>query len=132
MSQSDMKWIFYNPNPYGNNTGDCVIRALTLAFGKNWDDVYSMLAEFGFENKLMPSSNENWPALLRKSGFTRYIIPNECPDCYTVRDFCRDHPQGLYVLATGTHVITVIDGDYYDSWDSGNKIPLYYFKKEGK
>ena len=46
--------------------------------------------------------------------------------------FGRDHPQGLYVLATGTHVITVIDGDYYDSWDSGDKIPLYYFKKEGK
>ena len=57
-----MKWIFYNPNPFGNNTGDCVIRALTLAFGKTWDDVYSMLAEFGFKNKLMPSSNENWLA----------------------------------------------------------------------
>ena len=38
-----MKWIFYNPNPYGNNTGDCVIRALTLAFGKNWDDVYNVV-----------------------------------------------------------------------------------------
>lgn len=127
-----MSWQFYNPNPLGLNTGDCVIRALTLAFGKTWDEVYEMVADYGFETKTMPSSNDSWTALLRRRGFKRYIIPDECPDCYTVREFCEDHPQGVYILATGTHVIAVIDGDYYDTWDSGGKIPIYYFKKEGK
>lgn len=127
-----MSWQFYNPNPLGLNTGDCVIRALTLAFGKTWDDVYTMSADYGFETKTMPSYNDTWPDLLRKHGFKRYIIPNECPDCYTVREFCEDHPNGLYILATGTHVIACVDGDYYDAWDSGSKIPIYYFKKEGK
>ena len=122
-----MSWQFYNPNPLGLNTGDCVIRALTLAFGRTWDEVYEMVANYGFETKTMPSSNDSWTALLRKRGFKRYIIPDECPDCYTIRDFCEDHPDGVYVLATGTHVVTCIDGDYYDSWDSGNEIPSFYW-----
>ena len=127
-----MSWQFYNPNPYGKYTGDCVVRALTLAFGKSWDDVCLDLSEFGFKNKTMPSVNETWTAFLRKSNFTRYIIPDSCPDCYTVRDFCEDHPQGTYILATESHVIACLDGDYYDAWDSGSKIPIYYFKKEGR
>ena len=127
-----MSWVQYNPNPNGNLTGDCVIRALTLAFGKNWDDVYNMLADFGFKNKTMPSLNETWTALLKQNGFKRFIIPNECPNCYTVRDFCEDYPKGVYILATESHVIAVVDGDYYDTWDSGSKIPIYYFKKEGR
>ena len=54
----------------------------------------------------MPSSNAVWGSYLYDHGFRRQIIPNECPECYTIADFCLDHPFGLYVLATGTHVVT--------------------------
>ena len=27
------------------------------------------------------------------------------------------------------HVVAVIDGNYYDTWDSGDKIPIYYWYK---
>ena len=30
----------YNPNPVGNNVGDCVIRAITKAMDKSWEDTY--------------------------------------------------------------------------------------------
>lgn len=125
-----MSWQFYNPNPAGNLVGDCVIRALTLALKQNWDEVYLRVSTQAYGMKDMPSSNQTWATVLRHNGFKRYIIPNECPDCYTIEDFCRDYPEGTYVLATGTHVVTVVDGDYYDTWDSGKKIPIYYFKKE--
>lgn len=125
-----MSWIYYNPNPANNLVGDCVVRALTLALNTDWDKAYADVSAQGFQMKDMPSANETWGALLRRKGFKRYIIPNECPDCYTIEDFCKDHPYGLFVLATGTHVVTCVNGDYYDSWDSGNKIPIYYFMKE--
>lgn len=80
--------------------------------------------------KDMPSSNEVWMSYLHKRGFNRYIIPSTCPDCYTVSKFCRDHPQGIYLLATGTHVVAVINGNYFDTWDSGSEVPIFYFKKE--
>lgn len=78
----------------------------------------------------MPSSNAVWGAYLIDLGYKRYVIPNVCPACFTIRQFCELHPKGKYLLATGTHVVTVIDGDYYDTWDSGDEVPVYYFTKE--
>lgn len=125
-----MAYVNYNPNPKGNKVDDCVIRALTLALGLNWDAAYVKLCLHGLQEANMPSINNVWGSFLIKNGYKRYILPNECPSCYTVKDFIADHPLGTYVLATGTHVITVIDGDYFDSWDSGDETPIYFFKKE--
>ena len=123
-------YVYYQINPYGEDVGDCVIRALTKITGNSWDDVYIDLAILGFIVKDMPSSNKIYGKYLRDRGFKRYIIPNTCPDCYTVKDFCEDHPDGEYILATGSHVVAVVAGDYYDSWDSGNEVPIFYFKGE--
>lgn len=123
-------YVFYQPNPRRNNVGDCVIRALSLILNQSWDDTYLDLAiVYGFNLKDMPSANYVWGAYLKDKGFKRQAIPNTCPDCYTVKDFCRDHPTGSYVVATESHVIAVSGGDYYDSWDSGNEVPIYYFER---
>lgn len=119
-----------NPNPNNNMTGDCVIRAISIAEDKDWDEVYLELMVDGYAKKDMIESNELWSAYLHRLGYTRHIIPDTCPDCYTVREFAQDHPRGIYILGTGTHAVTVIDGDYYDTWDSGHKVPIYYWKKE--
>ena len=78
----------------------------------------------------MPSANHVWGSYLKRKGFRRYIIPDELPDDYTVKDFCRDNPDGEFILALHGHVLAVKDGEYYDSWDSGNEIPIYYFKRK--
>lgn len=78
----------------------------------------------------MPSANAVWGTYLRGKGFVRQIIPDTCPDCYTVADFAMDHPSGTYILALSGHVVCVINGDWIDTWDSGGEIPLYYWHKE--
>ena len=100
-------WSIYNPNPSGTHTGDCVVRAITKAMNIDRDTAYTELAVQGFLLSDMPSANHVWGSYLRDNGFIRKAIPNTCPDCYTVADFCWDHPKGLFVLATGTHVVTV-------------------------
>ena len=77
----------------------------------------------------MPSANRVWGTFLKQQGFKKYQMPDFCPDCYTIREFCYDFPTGIYIVGTGEHVVCIIDGHYYDSWDSGNEIPLYYFKR---
>ena len=123
-------WIEYNPNPYGARVGDCAVRAVAKAFGNRWDTAFARIALQGFLMGDMPSSDAVWGAALREQGFKREAIPNTCPDCYTADDFCKDHPKGTYVLAFGGHVATVVDGDLYDSWDSRNEIPMYYYYLE--
>lgn len=125
-----MSWKMYNPSPVGRNVGDCAVRAVAKALRTDWETAYAMIAMNGYLMGDMPSSNAVWGAVLRQQGFTRHAIPNTCPDCYTVGEFAREHPKGVYVVGTGNHVVTVEDGDIYDSWDSSKEIPVYYWTKE--
>jgi len=84
----------------------------------------------GLEMADLPNSNAVWASYLKGLGFKKAIIPDTCPDCYTVEDFAEDNPHGIYVLCTGTHTVTVIDGNVYDAWDSSREIPTYYYYKE--
>lgn len=124
-----MSFVFANPNEKGIYTIDCVVRALSIATNSTWEEIFVDIFIQGYLNKDMPSSNKVWGDYLKYKGFKRYIIPDTCPDCYTVRDFCQDYPTGTYILGTGSHVIAVKDGDYYDTWDSGNELPIYYWKE---
>lgn len=123
-------YVNYNSNPYGSRVGDCVIRAISTAMNMEWEDVYEDIADKGLAMGDMPSSNHVWGSYLLDNGFVREVIPHTCPDCYTVRDFCLDHPRGIFILGTGSHTICVKNGNYYDTWDSGDEVPVFYFRKE--
>lgn len=96
----------------------------------DWESTYVSLAIYGFDMADMPSSNNVWGSFLVENGFKKMIIPDSYSPEYTVREFCKDHPTGVYVLATGSHAVCVRDGMYLDSWDSGDEVPVYYFEKE--
>ena len=98
---------------------------------QSWEDTYIGIMLQGYSMHDMPSSNNVWGRYLFEHGFRRYIIPDTCPDCYTVRQFCADNPQLTGILATGTHVIAVGEGgNYFDTWDSGDEVPIYYWRRE--
>ena len=124
-----MAFIKTNPNPKGNYVGDCVVRAISIATGKSWTETYMELALKGLQLFDIPSSNQVWGKYLKDLGYTMEVLPELCPDFYTVRDFCGEYIKGTYLLGTGTHVVTAIDGDYYDTWDSGDELPIYYWHK---
>lgn len=122
-------WKSFNPNPSGKSVGDCTVRAISAATGIKWEDVYLELCLSGLIMADMPSANSVTTAYLRNKGFRRRTIPDDCPDCYTIADFCNDHPNGTFVIGTGSHLTTVIDGCLWDSWDSRNETPVYYFER---
>lgn len=118
-----------NKNPLKKRVGDCVIRAISTVMDDSWDRTYLGIVAEGYALKDMPSANYVWGSYLSKHGFYRNVISNTCPSCYSVRDFCDEHKKGRYVLATGTHAIAVIDGNFIDTWDSGDEVPLFYWKR---
>ncbi len=123
-------WIEYNENPIDRNTGDCVLRALAVATGDGWDTTYWGLCLAGSYHYDWGNADVVWWEYLQSHGWKRHFLPDRCPTCYTVKDFCREYPFGVYILGLKGHVLTVVDGNYIDTWDSGNKHPLYFWTKE--
>ena len=127
-----MSYVFYNPNPLKRqSSGDCTVRALSLALGykNDWDKTYVALCIEGMKHCEMPSANEVWGSLLIQNGYVEHSLLTKCKDCYNLIDFCNDHPTGEYVVGTGQHTVYCSMGNYWDSWDSGDVVPTYYFEK---
>ena len=122
---------FFNNNPVANRTGDCAVRAVSLAINQDWDSTYLLIALAGMQMGDSMEKNYVWGSLLRQRGYIREALPNVCPDCYTVRQFAEDHPKGTYVLGLDRHVVTLKDGDWYDLFDSGDETVVYvWYRKE--
>lgn len=124
------RWVNYNANPDHNRTTDCVIRAISTALNEDWDSIFAIISAYAFDMKNTMDSNEVWSEFLWDKGFEREAIKKHHGK--TVEDFCIDHPTGTYLLAIDGHLVCVKDGYYWDAWDSGQEIPVYYWeRKEG-
>lgn len=123
-------YIHTNPNPNGSYVGDCVVRAISIAEDKSWNETYINLCLTGLMMYDMPSSNRVWHEYLKSQGYKRYLVPDDCPVCYTVRDFCNEYFKGTYILGTGTHAICIKDGNILDSWNSSDESPICFWTKE--
>ena len=124
-------YISYNANPDGNRVIDCTVRAISTVLNQTWEQTYAGMVVEGMAIYNMPSANVVWNNYLKRKGFKRYIIPDDLSEDYSVRDFCKDNPKGTFLLALEGHVVAVIDGNYYDTWDSGDEIPIYYWHRKG-
>lgn len=119
----------YNPHPKRKNVGDCAVRAIAKALDMGWYEAYAALIMEGLEQCDLPSANSVWGMVLRKHGFRREAISADCPDCYTVADLLQHHPDGKYVIALNNHVVVVEDGTLYDTWNSLDQTPLYFWRE---
>ena len=123
-------WIHCNPNPKYKEVPDCVVRAICIALNKRWIEVYDDLCALGREEANMPSADAVWGKYLHQCGFRPFLLPEACPECVTIGLFCMMYPQGTYIIGTGSHAVAVIDGDYYDSWDSGEQVPSFFWSMQ--
>lgn len=123
-------WVEQNLNPCHKRVGDCSVRAISNALGIDWKEAYCILATKGYSSCDVMNADHVIGSVLKDNNFSRSIIPNSCPDCYTADDFCEEHKNGVFVLFFGGHVACVRDGLLLDTWDSSQEIPQYYWAKE--
>lgn len=122
-------FIYLNANPSDIHTGDCVIRAIMTLEQQSWEKTMLELTAYSYFMHRIIDDNYVWETYLKDKGYRHIELLDTCPDCYTLRDFCELHPIGKYIVCTGSHVVAVMNGNYYDTWNSGNEIVRYYFRK---
>lgn len=123
-------WIDYNPNPIKARVGDCAVRAIAKTLDITWERAYMLLCANGFRMGDLPSSNLVTNATLREYGYKKANVPNSCPDCFSISNFSENNQKGKFFVGTGRHVVAIEDGNYYDSWDSGDEPIAYVWYKD--
>lgn len=125
----------YNANTRYTNTGDCVKRSLSLAYGMDYDDVSNELNRIKrqlhySQYNVSPVFNtfiEDHGVIRKASGRIYSTLADlNLPDDTTVKQFSELIKDGTYVILCGesksssTHMVCVLNGDIWDSWDSSN------------
>ena len=124
LRNGNRRWREFNPNPKSRNIGDCTLRAYCAAFDIDWNKAFDIASKISKENSSMIQ-------YMFKKIMTEHFGCEEDPDYnkkkvknkdrITVNTFAMTHPYGTYVLGVRQHAVTVKNGEYWDSWDSGDK-----------
>lgn len=121
-------WIKANPNPEKKEVPDCVIRAICIALNMPWEQVSDELYAIARADHSVTLDDNVWGHYLYLKGFEPFLLPHVCPKCTTINEFTKMYPYGIYIIGTGYHAVAVIDGNYYDSWDSGKEVPTFFWR----
>lgn len=125
---------YYQPNKkdFEDKYGDCSIRALTKYFGREWIEIFDDLVVYARKNQCMPNMLPNIQEYLeeKKVPYTKTYKP-KARHKETVLDFAKAHKEGKYILYVrvgyGTHLVTVENGVYFDTWDCGDRLVYGYW-----
>lgn len=128
-----MKKVFikHNENPLGNQTGDCVVRALSHQTGHSWDIVYAQLFSIGYDRKEMPSCKSVYSYYLEElEGFEYISLSKNLKGKKRprVRELAREGVDGVYKVAN--HLVSAKGGQFFDTWDSGDACVYGYWTKK--
>ena len=118
------RWHKYNPNPKSRNIGDCTLRSYCAAFNISWEEAFDIASKIAKENSSMIQYvsdkvlTEHFNCTVDEK-YNKKTVKGK--DRITVNEFTMSHPYGTYILHVRSHQVTVKDGEYWDSWDSGKK-----------
>ena len=125
--------VRYNANTRGTRTGDCTARAISLAFNMDYSKARKALNDSAKGDRYLHyNSITNVIKVIKQLGGSEAIKTDEK---ITVGDWVDKHASGTYILhcnrngvphGPGGHLVCVIDGKIYDSWDSRNYYALSY------
>lgn len=113
-----------NLNPKGENIDDCYIRATSLATGVPYDEVEAEMIWRGKELVCSPNHLATVADFLMDRGWRLYQYTEGKP---TVKQFCEDHNDGIYLPVCNNHITAVVDGNVLDTWNCHRLRVKYYF-----
>lgn len=131
MASRNYKYYQPNKKDLKDRYGDCVIRALTKVIGKEWDVIFDELVPIARELQCMPNGQPCYVQYLTEKGFEYQGISNrKGTKRPTVDSFAKTHKNGTYFVTVANHVVAIVDGIYYDTWDSGYKSLYGYWQRK--
>lgn len=124
------RYQYFQPNKKDlkDKQGDCAIRALCKFLDKTWLEVFDLLMPIARETQQMLNSKTNIEMFM-ESNEVAYISKHRSG--MRVEDIAKQGITAVCYCRTGfrTHLVTVKDGQYFDTWDSGSRLVYGYWQR---
>lgn len=111
-----MAYKFYNDNPLGKYENDCVVRGISMATNKSWDEVYENLSQLAQYNGTMMDDRDFVIDYLN----SKYEVVPYLP--YTVGEVADAYPNNILLITMNGHITCSRFGTIYDSFDPRNRV----------
>ena len=117
---------------FKGTTGDCVIRAICNATGKDYKEIYNTIAKMQNESP----RNGVKPKVYKK--YIEEVLGWKWIACMGIGTGCTTHlckeelPSGILIVRTSKHLTCVKNGVLYDSYDctrNGTRCVYGYWEK---
>ena len=126
---------------YKGTTGDCVVRAISIATGKKYQEIYDLFNELGSSEKITKRKKRKSSARtgVFKQTYNKYLLSlgwKWIPTMF-IGQGCKVHlrkeelPSGTLIVRCSRHITCVIDGiinDTYDCSRNGTRCVYGYYQ----
>lgn len=132
------RFRYFQPNKKDikDKTGDCQIRALCKALDLTWIEAFDLTIPLCRELQtytIFDCNLDKTKEAMARLGFEYSGVSNKRGTVRpTVDSFAQDHPDGIFIAKVAHHVVAVVDGCYYDTWDSGHCSMYGYYALTGQ
>lgn len=109
-------YTYYNNNARGLFENDCTVRAISMATGRSWDEVYESLSDIAqFEGTMMDDRDFIIRYLNNKYEEVPYLSK-------TVGEVAEDYPNNILLITMNGHITCSKYGIIYDSFDPRDRL----------
>lgn len=110
-----------NVNPKGKKTGDCVIRAIAYAEGKEWLVVYDELSALARTLYTVPNNKDCYGKYLDDKYIKINAMVNIQGKKKRLTPSAMSKFNGTYIMQQSGHLTVIENGICVDSWDCSEK-----------
>lgn len=127
-------FVYYQPNKKDltDTVGDCQVRALSKALNISWLEAFDLTIPICRELQtytIFACDRGKTREAMKRLGFTYTGVSNSRGQKRpTVESFAKAHPIGTFVVKVAHHVVAVVDGKFYDTWDCGQRSLYGYYE----
>ena len=122
---------YYNSNPNKNKTSDCVVRSISTALNKSWEDVLKELTEYALKHKHFPNCQEIYEIYLKDNKWKKHNAPHKRNgDVYLLGEWLKKFGDEAIVTIDDDHLTYVNNHIVYDIWNcTENEVGVFWTEK---
>ena len=128
---------------YKGETGDCVVRAIAIVSGVNYQSVYDRINELAQRERITrrKRTRSNARSGVHKNTYNKYLseLGFKWVSCMGIGTGCKVHlrtsempSEGKYIVRVSKHLTSLVEGTLQDTFDcsrGGNRCVYGYFVK---